>query len=516
MVTRKKVDPEVAADVIQQAHADLDQRKLYEYGDDADKRRLLRRVLTFFPELRVVPLLTQLKEELDREKRLDILKLLRAHGEEARAEAVNALDESIHGQTPQPWYVERNLLYLMRSIPRTSDEHLDHEIDLLIQTSDFNSPVPVVRESFTSLVSIDHPRAYSTLDARITELEDTLLGKLDIALEQKDIRWLVNFALKKLCQNSSAQARSIIITHGLKGDPELGDTYARLAALEAQDLSDTPDQLGRILEALNNELPRRFLGVSVKNQRKAQIIGHLITAVSGTDAPEVRKVLEDIVKRYGDQSFARTAETALAQGGQRPRPHAEPADVDSVTLRGDLALFGLPNLLQNLADSALAGTISIFDTTGTQIAVIDIDQNVLVSATYGQLTDEVAIYQLLELPIQGRFDFNIADDKRTSSESDKRHTITSLLLEGMRRYDELHRALAVVPDGTRCKPSGKKPTDVQEDADPKLAKAVWGRAARGTPPEEVEQEGSLDSFRIRRLYEHWVTEGSLERVGASD
>ena len=36
--------------------------------------------------------------------------------------------------------------------------------------------------------------------------------------------------------------------------------------------------------------------------------------------------------------------------------------------------------------------------------------------------------------------------------------------------------------------------------------------ARGAPPEAVETEAHLDSFRIRRLYEHWVTEGSLARA----
>jgi hypothetical protein len=124
----------------------------------------------------------------------------------------------------------------------------------------------------------------------------------------------------------------------------------------------------------------------------------------------------------------------------------------------------------------------------------------------------VAIYQLLELPVAGRFDFKVADENPAGTQTEAEHVVTSLLLEGMRRYDELHRALALIPDGSRYKPTGKKPSDVQEDGDPQLAKAVWGRAARGAPPEEVETEAHLDSFRIRRLYEHWVTEGSLARA----
>ena len=84
-------------------------------------------------------------------------------------------------------------------------------------------------------------------------------------------------------------------------------------------------------------------------------------------------------------------------------------------------------------------------------------------------------------------------------------------MEGMRRYDEFNRALALVPDDARFK-AVKKPTDVKEDADPKLAKAVWDKASRGTPPSQLEPELGVDSYRVRRLYEHWVTEGSLAPV----
>ncbi len=511
MVSQKKVDVSSAAAVIETWFRRLDRKQLYLYSDDPTKRSLLRRLMAFFPELRVGPLLESLKDEADREERLEILKLLRAHGDDARAEAINALDESINGAVPLPWHVERNLLYLMRSIPRPDDEHIDHEIDLLIRTSDLNNPVPVIRESFTSLVDIDHPRAVTTLDARVSELEDALLGNLQLPVETKDVRWLISFAFKQLAQNPLPQAREIVINHGLKGNPELGDTHARLAQLGGQDLSDTPDQLQRILDAIDGELPRRFLGVSVKNQRKSQILEHLVNAVSGTDTPEVRTVLGDIIKRYGEHEFARAAERAFDGLGRQPARAPGREEERSVTLSGDLALFGLPNLLQNLADGGLAGTITIFDPEG-KTAEIEIAKNMLVGAEYGRLKSDVAVYQLLELPIEGRFEFHSVADDEDAPSAEGTHSITSLLLEGMRRYDELQRALALIPDGARFKATAKKPTDVDEDGDPVLAKAVWGRAARGAPPDEVESGGSLDAFRIRRLYEHWVTEGALEKM----
>ena len=37
------------------------------------------------------------------------------------------------------------------------------------------------------------------------------------------------------------EARAVVVTHGLKGQPHLGVTYARLAPLGDQDLSDSPE-----------------------------------------------------------------------------------------------------------------------------------------------------------------------------------------------------------------------------------------------------------------------------------
>jgi hypothetical protein len=185
----------------------------------------------------------------------------------------------------------------------------------------------------------------------------------------------------------------------------------------------------------------------------------------------------------------------------------------SATLTGDLALFGLPNLLQNLADAGLTGMIKIIDTDGTETATIGLDGGGMVSAGVGNLTDKTAVYQMLERPMEGRFVFVTAaegDEEEANTESS--HSVMGLLMEGMRRYDEFHRALALVPDDARFKTTGKKPTDVKEDADPALAKEVWGKAARGVAAGVAEPELSVDSYSVRRLYEHWVTEGSLVRV----
>jgi hypothetical protein len=195
---------------------------------------------------------------------------------------------------------------------------------------------------------------------------------------------------------------------------------------------------------------------------------------------------------------------------------AAPEANDSITLSGNLALFGLPNVLQNLSDTRMTGAVKIFDADGGEKAEIRLAEGNLVSASLGELKDDTAIYQLLERPVEGRFVFvNEESDGDLPSPSSSM-AMTNLLLEGMRRYDEFNRALALVPDDAKFKSTGKKPSDVKEDADPKLAKAVWSQAIRGVTPIALEKEIKIDSFRVRRLFEHWVTEGSLASADAPE
>jgi hypothetical protein len=512
MIAQNEVETSIAAEVTEDSYPDLDLEQLHEFADEIDKRLLLHRLMSFFPQLRVGELLEGLKVEEDRERRMQITKLLRAHGREAREVAVETLDNSVNGGNPQPWQVERDLLYLMRAIPRADDDDIDWEIDLLNRTSDLMGPFPVVRESITSLAQLEHPRVLLTLDARISEIEDALKGTVEIPLDLKETRWLLSHAVKQLAQDTSTESRAIVITHGLRGEPYLGDTYARLAPLGDQDLSDSPDQLERLVGAIKQHLPRRILGMSVKNERRSQIVEQLITAVSGSPTPEVRKLLTEIVKKYPDQSFGTAADQVLLDMGRYVTETKRTVD-RSATLTGDLALFGLPNLLQNLADAGLSGMIRIIDADGTENATIGLDEGGMVSAGVGNLTDEIAVYQMLERPMEGRFVFVTAaegDEEQANTESS--HSVMGLLMEGMRRYDEFHRALALVPDDVCFKTTGKKPTDVKEDSDPALAKEVWGKAARGVSAGVAEPELSVDSYSVRRLYEHWVTEGSLVRV----
>jgi hypothetical protein len=72
------------------------------------------------------------------------------------------------------------------------------------------------------------------------------------------------------------------------------------------------------------------------------------------------------------------------------------------------------------------------------------------------------------------------------------------------------RAAALAPDTARFRSTGKRPTNVADESNTDLVKNIWKRALEGATPEVLERELPVDSYRVRRLFEHWLGEGSLE------
>jgi hypothetical protein len=218
-------------------------------------------------------------------------------------------------------------------------------------------------------------------------------------------------------------------------------------------------------------------------------------------------VFGEVVESYSGQEFATVAARALAQLGTTT--HADEAP--SAALTGDLDLFGLPGLLQSLSDSQLTGVLTVLDSDGRTAAAVALDTGYMTTAEAGDLRGEVAIYQLLEKPVRGRFVFVKQESSgRPDPTGGGAKPVPPLLFEGIRRYDEFMRAVALAPDAARFRSTGKRPTNLADEPNTDLVKKVWKRALEGAPPEVLERELPVDSYRVRRLFEHWLGEGSLE------
>lgn len=501
------VDGATVASTHSRAHDALDQSRLREYLEDEDKHHLLRRVMSFFPRFAPGELFAELETESNRDRRRFLLMLLNAQAEATRTAALEALHEVVAGDASYPWFFERNLVYLLRTTRRSPDAPADPEVDVLIPMSELEGPLPLVREALATLGQIQHERAITALVARVSELEDALLGKRQLPHNEDELRALLDSVVGMLARSPAKEAKRCVVQHGLKRQPQLGNTLGRLSKLSGQDLSDDRAAVDRLIRGLREELPTKVLGLTVVSGRKARSVERIIQALSGTDSPAVREALGEVVESYSGQEFATLAARVLSQLGTGAHSDEAP----SAALTGDLDLFGLPGLLQSLSDSQLTGMLTVLDGDGRTAAAVAFDTGFMTSAEAGELRGEVAIYQLLEKPVRGRFVF-VKQESACGADAPAAagKPVAPMLFEGIRRYDEFMRAAALAPDGARFRSTGKRPTNVADEPNTDLVKNIWKRALEGATPEVIERELPVDSYRVRRLFEHWLGEGSLE------
>jgi hypothetical protein len=188
---------------------------------------------------------------------------------------------------------------------------------------------------------------------------------------------------------------------------------------------------------------------------------------------------------------------------------AAAAEAPAASLQGDLEVFGLPALLQSLADSSASGTLTLREPKGgPAFANLTLRDGKLEEIRRGKLKGEDAFYQLLERPSPGQFAFLKGAPPAAPGVTPR--AVLPLTLEAMRRYDELQEAVALVPDAVFLVPTGEKPTPPPAEKDGSLLQALWERASRGGTPLDLEDVVASDSYRIRRVLAHWVEQGALK------
>jgi len=153
--------------------------------------------------------------------------------------------------------------------------------------------------------------------------------------------------------------------------------------------------------------------------------------------------------------------------------------------------------------------LSVLTQAGKTEATLLFDKGEYRGGQCGNVLGEEAIYQLLERPFPGTFAFVTRGDVATLPRAGEAKDVLGLLLEGVRRYDDLKRAVALAPDGARFKGTGK-PHSAPEDEDRDFVTFVWSQAAAGHTAQDCETSSSTDGFRVRRLLAQWVEEGSLQ------
>ncbi|MCM3876932.1 MAG: DUF4388 domain-containing protein, partial [Thermoanaerobaculia bacterium] len=504
IVAENHVETVTAENVRRRAQETVDLEHVRVLGEDPRNHEALGRILSFFPGFTPGRLIEELHGEEKRERRRLLLSLLEIHGAEARAAALALLDESRAGDPAHDWHFKRNLLYLVRRIPRATEEPTDTELGVLVALGNPSLPPPLVKEAIASLGTARHERSEAALVTIVQKLEAMLAKRGDAPFDEAELQPLLDRAVSALARFGSATSRRLVVEHGLRRKGGLGDAGARLAELSGQDLSEDADLVAVLLKSLRAELPFKVFGLTLKKRENK--IGPIIEALASTPLPQVRKALEEVVERHAGTDYAKVAARTLAAFDA---PKAD--EGAAASLAGDLDTFELPSLLQSLAASEVTGTLTLRNPPGAVTGRLLIESGRIRSVESGALRGDDAAYQLFERPGGGTFAFvkQASQPSRAEDEPPAREVV-SVLLEGMRRYDEFQRFSALVPDETVLKQTGSKPTPEPEEPDTGFQKGVWAKAVSGLSACAIEAAVVADSFRVRRLLARWVEDGSLK------
>ena len=127
-------------------------------------------------------------------------------------------------------------------------------------------------------------------------------------------------------------------------------------------------------------------------------------------------------------------------------------------LKGTLAELPLADVIEMTSLGGKTGRLTLFDEEGAAAGELAFRGGRLVGAVCGELGAEKAFYALLDLK-DGAFDFDPAaelDDENCDLPTQ------SLLMEGMRRLDELRRLRCELPASARVKLLGGEAEDELE------------------------------------------------------
>jgi hypothetical protein len=526
LLAEKRIDKTSADLILGTAHESLDTGKLMAQTQEAAQLPAFRRLLGVYPALTPHGLLLALDNEPDRSKRRLWIALMEVHGPAGRQAALERLSQSFTEPDPPQnlWMLQRNFVYLLHRIPPPEGHDPAPEVAMSQRCSAIANPAPLVRESLINLGLRRTDAAEIALRQRLNELEAALEAPGNAPHDATELWRMLGLVTSGLARQGTASARRTVVEHGLKQKPQLGDTLSRLVDLGASDLSSDPALVERLLGALRGLLPVRVLGLRVRGGDEAP--QHIARALSATRSPAVRATFEDINRRFPDHGFAQAARAALVawDSGEAPAPvpapllePAEPPPVaaaPTVGLSGDLEVFGLPELLQTLSGMQATGRLSLRDRKGGAIGDLYLKEGLIVDGRVGALRLPDAFYQLLEAPTPGTFEF--ARQPPESLAGERPGDVMALLMEGMRRYDELQRARALVPDHARLGPTGARPAPFPQEADGAFTRDLWTRVKDGTTPRELETGVAADAYRVRALLGHWLTQGAIEIREAPD
>ena len=527
MLKEGEVDVRTAEIARGNGHEAYEVTKLLQAAADRRNWPVLHRLLEFYPAWSVRDLLDSLTFQPDTKKRRLLIAMLEIWGAPARPLILERLDTSVMegSRDENAWWYQRNLVFLLHRIPRVDDVDIKREIDLISPFSGLMHHPSFQKETILLLSILPGYAGVPTLVQRLGEAEKALESQAPVHPVEE--LWRIESALTSaLIRSGSLSARRIVLDHALARRPKDGDTLGRLKDFGRIDLADDRDTHERLLAALRELAPRRVFGLVMG--RREEEVASVARALVSTTTTAARQALAEVKSQFPDLVLEKpTVSTAHdAQGAPHEPSAPEPAEGDTEkfaaeaaplpgrgSLSGDLELFGLAGLLQTFQQTETTGRLTLKEPKGQPFAEIALHRGQIADCRAGKLSGTAAFYQLLEVPGTGTFEFVRAEPSKSAPPGAK--DMMGLLLEGMRRYDELQRLRVVVPDTLLLRPGASKPTPPEEEKDGDFMRQVWERVRNGGARAiDCEAAFAVDSYRVRALLAHWLETGAAAVAAA--
>lgn len=478
-IKEKRLDPGDIERIRNEGVSLINAAQLRKYAENKGRHAAVRIALQFFPSLHLEQLFRRLRGEKQADMRRTLLGFIEAYGVNGREFALDELERELERPDLDTYYL-RNLIYLLHRIARESDDSVARELAALTKATAPGQNIYVMKEAATAIAQVKSDDAAALLIKRLDEF-----GKAEPLAERIK---LLDRTVNSLARIATPAALIAIARHGLN------DARPRLDALAQHDLSFDKPTVELLLKTLRAELPNKLFG----RAKLTDATMHIVNALSGTEDEEVEEALRDVAERFPEHA------PKIAARQPPPPAKSEPA----ATLTGELEFFGLPAIMQSISDMRYSGMLTLTNKQRQVASKLVFLEGKFVNAQTGHIRGLDALYEALELPVAGTFAFVPYPPERLKSDIEPSE-IVGLLLEGVRRNDELQRFLALVPDSMTFAKGSAKPTPAQEEDDPAFIRDLWVRAVSGARVADWSRELPFDTFRIRRQLAHWLETGAL-------
>ena len=218
-------------------------------------------------------------------------------------------------------YYLRNLIYLLHRIARESEKTIGREFEALTKASAPGNIIYVIKEAATALGLIKTDAAVKLLTTRLAEFEATLLRNDTSSYPVGEMQKLLDRIISALARIGTSSALLTIARHGMKANPMLGDTRARLAALAQHDLSFDEGTVAVLLKASARRNPWKAPRPSPAEEAGFDGSSDRVAFRNAPD--ETEALFRDIAHRFPDQESAARLRKCW-QSGRRQGRRREP------------------------------------------------------------------------------------------------------------------------------------------------------------------------------------------------